>query len=352
MLHLVSKQKNNFDFLRLLFASFVIFSHSYALLGLEHLEPFSVFSRGLALSSVAVMGFFVISGYLIYQSLLNSNSALIYLQKRFWRIMPGLVVVALLLVFVLGILFTNLSFKSYLSNTSTYKYFLKTILFLPTDNMLPGVFDNNPVPFVNGSLWTLRYEVLSYLSLTLLFAIPRRFYGKFIIIGTFCFFVLHVLINLNKLTVSVYVLNHLSNLCSLCFSFYAGALLAHFGKFWSSYKNPLFLCGLLVLTVLYFCPKVYWNIGLLAVLPLIVLYFGTAYSSILQIPKYLGDISYGTYIYAFPIQQALVATGVANVYLLLIFSLLLSWLAGYASFHLIEKRFIFRFKKAPKLLPA
>lgn len=66
---------NNFDFLRLLFATLVLVTHSYPLTGVPEEDLLWRFSHGrLLLSRFGVLGFFVISGYLILKSLLRSQS--------------------------------------------------------------------------------------------------------------------------------------------------------------------------------------------------------------------------------------------------------------------------------------
>lgn len=77
-------------------------------------------------------------------------------------------------------------------------------------------------------------------------------------------------------------------------------------------------------------------------LPICSLAFALKFTAWLQIPKRIGDISYGTYIYAFPVQQALILSGVQHVIPLIIASLLISWVMGYLSFNWVEKPFLKR----------
>lgn len=91
------KHANNFDFLRLLLASFVIITHSYPLTGREEHDWLYQITNGQTLFSyIAVRGFFAISGYLIFQSMLQSKNIINYYWKRFLRIFPGLFIVLLL----------------------------------------------------------------------------------------------------------------------------------------------------------------------------------------------------------------------------------------------------------------
>src|SRR6476646_3313529 len=91
--------QNNFDFLRLIFALSVIITHSYPLSGLPEIDPLHRLTAGqLSFSYVGVRGFFVISGFLIYESLMRSKGLDDYFIKRILRIYPGLLVVLALTV--------------------------------------------------------------------------------------------------------------------------------------------------------------------------------------------------------------------------------------------------------------
>lgn len=90
---------------------------------------------------------------------------------------PGLAVVILLSVFVMGPIVTSLPLGDYFADAGTWKY-LSLIVLAPISNVLPGVFDANPLPYaVNGSLWTLRYEFLAYLLTPLLYAATKKLCG-------------------------------------------------------------------------------------------------------------------------------------------------------------------------------
>src|SRR3982074_3309146 len=88
-----TRQANNFGFLRLLFATLVILAHSPELVdGNRSREILTRIFGTMPLGEVAVDGFFLISGYLILQSLVNSKSYFEYLSKRVLRIYPGYIV--------------------------------------------------------------------------------------------------------------------------------------------------------------------------------------------------------------------------------------------------------------------
>lgn len=338
--------RNNFDFLRILFASFVIISHSYHLLDPLAKDPFSKLIGHTDLSTLGVFGFFVLSGYLIAQSQQNSTLSG-FLKKRFRRIMPGLIVAVALVVFVLGPLLTTRDTGAYLASTKVYAYFLKTILFLPTDNLLPGVFEQNPLPYINGSLWTLRYEVFCYLSICsfFLFRKQRRLYTILVFSLLFVLRSLHIQ---GILSVDQGMDGHLGNLLNLSYSFYAGVLLKTAEAWVLKHKRAIFLVSLVLLLASKLLPLQVERSLFLAAFPFFVLSAGLWYVKALKVPTKIGDISYGTYIYAFPVQQALISAGVRDVYMLIGLSLLLSWCAGFLSFHFIERKFLSRYKPSQK----
>lgn len=160
----MARRRDNFGVLRLAAASAVIVSHAFGLTG--RIDPFRTVT-GQDLGGVAVAVFFAISGYLVAGSWARDPHLPRFLLRRARRIWPGLAVAVVFTAYVAGPLFTRLPLGAYLDGPGTRGWVLSKLAMLPADR-LPGVFSTNPLATANGSLWTLPLEVKAYLLLALL----------------------------------------------------------------------------------------------------------------------------------------------------------------------------------------
>jgi peptidoglycan/LPS O-acetylase OafA/YrhL len=213
------------------------------------------------------------------------------------------------------------------------------MLLIPGSETLPGVFTENPSPAVNGSLWTLRYELLLYGLLSLLYFVPLS--KKRIIIPAI------LLVLVSSLLLSRYGIITLPKtlyyLVILGSYFLGGSFLSLFPEMLNKKKTILlFVSTVIFLVSLFFLKKELEVFGILS-FTIMVITFGLHYFPLLHFSKYTGDVSYGTYIYAYPIQQALIVwLHPESTFMLMLPSFLLSWLAGWLSWHLVEQKFIQR----------
>ena len=163
---------NNFDAVRLLAALSVVFSHSFVIAeGSEANEPFVWLTRNqCVLGLVGVFVFFIISGYLVTASFCQNPMPGRFAQRRFLRIYPGLVVNALVCALLLGPLVSSLPLQAYLAGPELSDFVYKALTLNPGPLQLPGVLfvDNSVGLLINGSLWTLRYEVMMYVFVLIL----------------------------------------------------------------------------------------------------------------------------------------------------------------------------------------
>jgi peptidoglycan/LPS O-acetylase OafA/YrhL len=176
----VSNQRNNnLGFLRLLFAILVIVSHAPELIdGNRSREILTRLFHTLSFGEIAVDGFFLISGYLITQSFVLSRSVYLYLVKRLARILPGYLVSFWICVLFVAP-FAGPRLLALAPHTILHQFSMMLRL-LPPDT--PGVFPGIHYPVLNGALWTVAYEFRCYLAVALLgmlgaFHSPRARYG-------------------------------------------------------------------------------------------------------------------------------------------------------------------------------
>jgi peptidoglycan/LPS O-acetylase OafA/YrhL len=323
---------NNFDALRFWAALAVLWSHAIPISeGSEANEPLFALSAGQTTAgSIAVTMFFVISGYLITKSFERSHSSWRFVKARALRIMPAFLVVLLLLAFIVGPIVTTLPLASYVRSSEVYRYVLLQAAFLSFPD-LPGVFAENPLPYINGSLWTLRYEVICYVAVFLLGIC--RLLNRWVLLGLYCAGLVFLLFHEHGRVSDGMHLMPTKNAVDLGTKFLAGALIYK----WRLSLLPSVALGALGIGVACLFLGHFATAGR-TVIPYLVMYLALGMSLRLPSPIKLGDLSYGTYIYAWPVKQLIVLIGgqpawwmVAGLATPIV--LLLAWL----SWHLIEK---------------
>ena len=150
---------NRFDFLRLLFAGLVFAYHAVALPNIDMEQAVEPILAQVA--QLSIQGFFVISGALVYGSWTRSTGISDYASKRARRLYPAYFVVILVSALVSLVLSGGyLDVARYLAANLTFLNFLEP--------SLPGLFEGQRFPVVNGALWTLKIEVMFYLVLPLI----------------------------------------------------------------------------------------------------------------------------------------------------------------------------------------
>ena len=283
---------NLHDHLRLLAAGLVLYSHHFALWGLP--EPQAV---GTSLGGVGVNIFFVLSGFLVSNSLLSDAGTGRFLVRRALRILPGLSVNVLLCALVLGTALTTLPLREYLAHEQ-FRAFFMNLVFQPRFQ-LPAVFADVPVPLVvNGSLWTLPFEILAYLVLAGVSLWPRlslRTAGPVLALAS-----LLALAWWRPADPVVFWGNDLRHVPLFMALFFAGATVAVYRQ--SLVKADLVIA---VMCVWLFMPEGRLR-PLVAVLmfSLLVIYVGSRQVDSRYALK--SDCSYGVYLYACPIQQTFI----------------------------------------------
>lgn len=330
--HHLDEQENSFNLVRLIAALCVILTHAYVLLGHGDLQPLKD-ATPYTIGRHAVNLFFVLSGLTLTASLDRNPDLIRFVRARALRIFPALFVFGLVFALFLGPFLTRWDLVDYYDDAHTYQYPLSVLFFFNHATPPHGIFTDRPLPeSVNGSLWTIRYEVAAYLGLAVAYAVG--------VLRT-------------RLASSL-----LLSAAGLAMAFielvWVGAQDTPFESF--SRYGFSFLLGINFYRWRHFIPT---SLGSLAPTALLTYAFhGTdlAAPAYIILCGHLGvvlgcrdygylsawarrtDISYGTYIYGWPVQQILVpfCQGLAPVTFAFVSALVVMPI-GYLSWWLVEK---------------
>lgn len=348
---------NYLDLVRLTLASAVIFGHSFDLLtGRMHSDPIGVLTQQqTSASSLAVDGFFSISGFLIAASFLRCRGWRGFLVRRIRRIYPGFAVANL--VAPLAVVALGLTAPTQVSWVwEMVRHLGRTIAL--DEYAPPSPFPGNVNPSFNGSLWTIRYEFLCYLLCGAILAVrPRRRIAAAVVFLLFAATARSLLVEplaASVLTTSLALGRPLSLLSSLLPSVleerwlrfllnYGAGMILYLNRSRIPRKWWLMLAFLLVsVWVAAFAPS-----ALRFMTPLALTYFlfWVAFlppTRATHMVRTFGDCSYGLYLYAFPIQQTIIAAthGAISPYALLAASLPATLVFAALSWWLIERPFL------------
>ncbi|MDQ8732396.1 acyltransferase [Bradyrhizobium sp. LHD-71] len=279
-----------FDLLRLIAALLVLGSHQLAVAGLPEIGIAGIGTFG----ALGVGIFFAISGYLNTLSIMRSKSATSFLINRLFRIYPALFVCVCACI-VLGAFLTSRPIENYLfaAGDGPWRFFWKNAIAMRTEYVLADVFDANHLKgIVNASLWTLPIEIKLYICFAAL-AWLARFKMAVVCVAVVGLLVGAALSTTVRDMVSPLVSGEALRLTTL---FAVGATVAvieaRFG-----FSRATIAVSLIALLLLCFSSL---NWALTFAIPVAAIAAGKLKIPLLT-PKM--DISYGMYLYAFPVQQ-------------------------------------------------
>ncbi|MBR0904592.1 acyltransferase [Bradyrhizobium liaoningense] len=340
---LEKKRQNSFDLVRLAAALCVLIAHQFSLAEqyLPHYHLSSLGTVGPKLADVGLYIFFALSGFLIFKSLEADGRVHRFLTARFLRIYPAAIVNTMVCILLGAIISTDVG---YWRATETWQYLFhnSAILWTPTQFQLPGVLSNARYPSVNVPIWTLKYELSAYLALLAVNRIAQRGIAeRLILIGAAAFFTAGVCYlrtyppegGDGLETLSSFNTVHLFRFFML---FFVGACYAAHEL--SGRQKTI---GLLSVSLaLIFAPTL--AIGrTLALIVIAIAAIEVGRSSLLFSTRYarLGDLSYGTYLYAFPIQHYTIVNWLTdrNFYELLAADILLILICALLSWKIVEQ---------------
>ena len=289
-------RENNFNIIHFLATLGVIYGHQCVFLGKN-----APFLFGMDIHGISVRIIFVVTGYLITESWLRSKTCVIYVRKRLKRIFPPLILCVIFCV-LLGAFLTTEAVGSYFKNSISYIWH-NVFLFPKFD--LPGVFTDNIYPYsVNGSLWTLPIEMMCYFSIIILMELSNIAKEKenlaytllILLIGLI--YILRITGKFNK-NLPIWGTDWI-NAVEIAMYFYTGSLFSKIKlKKYCNLQVSIMLgiiCSLSAGTM--------QSILRLPVIAYMVLSFAFAENPVFK--NFDCKICYEIYLYAFPIQQALV----------------------------------------------
>jgi peptidoglycan/LPS O-acetylase OafA/YrhL len=172
----LARPHNAFSSLRLALALMVVVSHAFSVVS-GHVpdEPLAR-TTGFSLGEHAVNGFFAVSGFLVTMSY-DRRGWRDYVIARSLRIGPGLVAATLAVSLLLGGALTRLPLAEYYASPELWRFVRGTLLSFKSNASLPGLFEANPFRSPLGTVWTLKYETICYagvLAIGLLGLLRRR----------------------------------------------------------------------------------------------------------------------------------------------------------------------------------
>lgn len=330
---------NNLNAIRMIAASLVLVSHAFPItLGAGAAEPL-LRQTGSSLGHYSVAVFFGISGLLMARSFDRRRTMSHFIVARALRLFPALFVVLVLTVLA-GAWFTALPIRLYLADHGTWTYVPANLTLAFLQYPLPGVFESNPYgPPINGSLWTLIYEIACYAGVAILGLLGVLRHRWLTLAALVLVALLHFsgpYIASAGLPLPQAIIARIDALALLTFPFMLGT----FAYVW---RDKIRMSGWAA--VLLWVPVPFMAAGhLMASWIVLALLYTTFWIGF--VPKgaalaynRLGDYSYGVYIYAFPVQQTVMhlvpgISPIANMALAMPVTLSLAVL----SWHLIEAR--------------
>jgi peptidoglycan/LPS O-acetylase OafA/YrhL len=351
----LAARANNFGALRLALASLVLYSHCYPLsLGMRHGgDPLAAVTSGRwTLGTVAVDAFLAVSGFLVAHSWESSRTAAAFLMKRVRRVYPGFVILMLVQAFVVAPLVAAV-YRPYTAS-QVGKIGLEIVDLVSYGFPFAGLlnpplldpFATNPLPHeMNGSLWTIRYEFVCYLMLAglgIMGVIRRRGWIAVIACSSIVMSVLVATGTVHLpwsrlLTAAVGIQERLFRFMSFFFS----------GATFYLYRERLRFPVVAIATASCLTiASLFWRSAGDVFLPTtgVYLLIVLAVQQRVRLASLVSraDISYGFYLYAFPVQQTIVRISGNKISPLALFAIAapLTAAVATASWFLVERPFL------------
>lgn len=334
-------RRNNMNVVRCYLALSVIARHFNVLTG-EHIAwPTDYYATG------SIGGFFALSGFLAFRSYISKGcSPRAYFINRARRLMP--MYLFIIIACALGLsLVSTLSPGDYFTSWQFWKYLLANACFLNfLEPSLPGVFEGREflISPVNGAIWTMKVDLLLTLSVPLVHYLYSRLHlDKARLFGA----IIAVSIMYRAMFSWLYMSTG-SNIYEILgrqffgqFAyFYVGVAICYFYDGFMSHKRAVLTVTLPVFALSKFIP--YYNAWLdpIVFAPLVI-WVSMVGSWGYRISR-SDNLSYGMYLYHFPVIQLAIYLGIKQLPLWPAFLIIVTVTAllALAAWHFIGKRFV------------
>ncbi len=330
-----NEHKNNFGFLRLLLATLVIVSHSPEIIDQNRSREIltSIFGT-ISFGELAVDGFFLISGYLILKSYYASHSVKDYFYKRILRIYPAFVVASCICLLIVAPIYTGLNLTEVISPNEWPKHIFGMLtLAMPK-------LEHYPYIALNGSMWTIWIEFMCYVSIPVFYFLGLH-NKKMYLLSLLVVAIIYLFTQITNWNLWLpYVGLDFHHSTRLLAAFLVGGVFHLYQDKieWKYTYSLLAFIGLLI--SLHF--RVFAEIGLFIFGGYLLFNFALNYKN-----KFLNsigmktDISYGVYLYAWPVQILILKYApTINPHVMTLWTICLAATLGYLSWIFIEKPFI------------
>lgn len=341
------QQPNNFNMLRLILALYIFLVHFVAV---HDFDTNLLFIPG----PDCVRGFFVISGFLIYSSYCRSSSLKSFFIKRGRRILPSYFFVVIFFAVALAFVST-LPAGDYFGG-HWLRYLVANLTFTNySEPTLPGVFADNHISAVNGSLWTIKVEIMCYIALPLLLFLCRKtkvnpflFFGVVILLSiAYTFFCNHML----GVTGDPRYVIYARQIGGQMAYFVLGMMLYELLHIVMNHRYKLLAAGIVAYIIVYFVPELSDFLKPFAIALIII-----PLAFIGRWGYFLGstDISYDFYLIHFPVVQVVACyglVGLVGAVPAMLLSLVVVLILASLSWHFVGKRFLSRNRVTSQSVP-
>ena len=294
----VSHKDNCFDLLRLIAASMVIFFHQNMFTGGGFVtDP----SDWFPMDSIWVQIFISLSGFLVSMSFMRSKSFNDFMWKRIKRLFPALVFCNFVVVFLIAPFWQEHALQ-YIISLSTIKSFIKMSILFSYGNDIPHLWtDYGWLQAANAPIWTLTHEFFLYILGSLAFGLSRTWKAPTALL--IIFMLCQIFIAPYLAEKSFYSMNahHFTELGT---NFSIGALMYVTINSWNSKNTKIFLAAISVIILFALRQEQGITIAGRVCISVLTIIIGVSFKDLILKGKM--DISYGMYIWAFPIQAIVI----------------------------------------------